>query len=152
MMEFQKSGKQSDQYILSWLLEEIDDLRYRTPPTAMPKKVSEYYGQPKEVRKKMNKQPDDFIAFWHDPQVKKFFEDVDIITNLNRRNKTVLLWMKELSKSNLINLTKIDQYIDVFNKHGIIAWNKTEWPLFGLEKQDKIDIQTVAEDHIDWSE
>lgn len=64
-------------------------------PTRTPK-VVKYYEQPKDVRDKMNKRPDDFREFWNDPEVAKYFEDKGKIESINYRNLKHLRWMKEI--------------------------------------------------------
>ncbi len=151
MTAYQKNGKQSDEEIAVQLLDVIDDLRYRIPPTKT-KKIIEYYNSSPDIRKKMNKEPSNFSSFWNDPEVKNCFNSIEIIKNLNERNKTVLIWMRDIYKLDKEALSKINPYIEKFNQEGIIAWSHDQWPLFGLKNKDTAYNSPVKEEDINWAE
>lgn len=69
------------------------DYRKRPFPTK-PQKVQEYYGYNIETRRNMNQKPEDYRAFWNDPEVKNYFESRDRIIAENWSHRRFLLTLK----------------------------------------------------------
>lgn len=86
-----------DEAIALWFSDPqvLADMRKRPYPTP-PQKVAEYQRMDAKVKASMNKDPEAFKSFWLDQDVKKYFDDVETIRNLNLRNQNSLMWAKGL--------------------------------------------------------
>jgi len=85
--------KERNRQIALWACEfGFDELRYMPLPTP-PVVVENYFKIDIQQRKKMNKDPENYLSFWRNPQVKKYFDDCEKISNLNKSN---LLWLNQL--------------------------------------------------------
>lgn len=139
-----------DKETAKWIVHVADDMRCRPLPS-MPVAIKDYYKKGPDARKVMQAEPEKYSAFWNAPSVKNYFDAVDSITAINRRNKTVLLWARRLL-SDTKSIARIDQYLSGYGQ--VQAFTKTEWPLFGLANEDKVDVpaQVIREEDIVWPE
>ena len=92
------------------VLEEYRCLPMPTPP----KRVrTDYLELKPDARLKMNANPENYLGFWSDPEVKQYFDQRLRIKNLNERNKSWLEWMmKILPGEELPIRMKIHGFVD----------------------------------------
>lgn len=70
----------------------FEELKFKPEPTK-PQKVLDYYNGEAKTRKAMNNDPSSYRHFWNDSEVRKYFDDKEMVRNTNKNN---LEWLKEI--------------------------------------------------------
>lgn len=70
----------------------FDELKPQPMPEKHPK-ILNYDRINPDTKKKMNLNPENYASFWHDPDVKTYFDKVNAVKNHNNSN---LEWLKQM--------------------------------------------------------
>lgn len=103
----------SDEEIAMASFSVLDEYRHQSYPT-IPKSVADYFAMNLDLKKKMNRSPENYQPFWNDPEVKGYFDQRHKIKTLNERNKAWLEWMKKILPDQELPIRmKLHQFEDV---------------------------------------
>jgi hypothetical protein len=102
-----KDKNERDVKIARWAISFLPEYHCKDLPPR-PAIIEDYYKQPDEERRKMNQYPYEYPKFWHNPEVKEYFDAAEKVKNTNKRNHSHLLWMQEVLKGEIEEID-IDQ-------------------------------------------
>lgn len=95
----------------------INPTNYRRRPLpSKPPKVQEYYGYNIETRRNMNQKPEEYRAFWLDPEVKAYFDSRDRIIADNWSHRRFLMQLKAEAEAKGEETGLIDSVLSDFDK------------------------------------
>lgn len=115
----------------------LNEYRWRAFPT-QPRLVQDHYKLPPQVRKRMNVDPDKYKDFWNNPDVLQYFDQRQVIRNLNWRNEKFLEWMMDIFGQESTRGQRINMMIALFKDNAEIINTISEHPEpINMDRQDK---------------
>ena len=137
----QNGDRKTDLDYAAEVFELLEEFRLRPVPTP-PFAVKEYMEFDYKHIQQMNHEGDKYPKFWRNPEVKKYFDDLESVVYHNERNLKVLRWVRNQYRNDVERSMIIDGFIFPFleakycrSQDGMlkmIGYEDINWPLFNF--------------------